>query len=128
LWSSAFVTAGFLLGGGAKKIDPLTLTALRFMLGGLIILGVGKFTGRPLWFNSKRQFYLVLGTALTNNFDLNEAVQSIERIGRTKEQIVFYAHSIIPEGKHSHHISLGDLEILLGCAKKNNVQVTGLTE
>lgn len=63
LWSSAFVTAGFLLGGGAKKIDPLTLTALRFILGGLIILGVGKITGRPLWFNSKRQFYLVLGTA-----------------------------------------------------------------
>ena len=63
LWSSAFVTAGFLLGGGAKKIDPLTLTALRFILGGLIILGVGKITQRPLWFNSKRQFYLVLGTA-----------------------------------------------------------------
>lgn len=63
LWSSAFVTAGFLLGGGAKKIDPLTLTALRFILGGLIILGVGKITRRPLWFNSKRQFYLVLGTA-----------------------------------------------------------------
>ncbi len=63
LWSSAFVTAGFLLGGGAKKIDPLTLTALRFILGGLIILGVGKITGRPLWFNSTRQFYLVLGTA-----------------------------------------------------------------
>ena len=63
LWSSAFVTAGFLLGGGAKKIDPLTLTALRFILGGLIILGVGKITGRHLWFNSKRQFYLVLGTA-----------------------------------------------------------------
>ena len=63
LWSSAFVTAGFLLGGGAKKIDPLTLTALRFILGGLIILGVGKITRRPLWFNSKRQFYLALGTA-----------------------------------------------------------------
>ena len=41
----------------------ITLTALRFILGGLIILGVGKITGRPLWFNSKRQFYLVLGTA-----------------------------------------------------------------
>ena len=71
---------------------------------------------------------LMLGTSLTNHFDLNEAVQSIERIGRTNEQIVFYAHSIIPEGKHSHHISLGDLEILLECAKKNNVQVAGLAE
>lgn len=70
----------------------------------------------------------VLGTALTNNFDLNEAVQSIERVGRTKELIVFYAHSIIPEGKHTHHISIGDLEILLECAKKNNVLVTGLDE
>ena len=64
LWSSAFVTAGFLLGGGAKKIDPLTLTALRFFLGGIIILVVGWSTKRPLWFNSKRQFFLVLGTAL----------------------------------------------------------------
>lgn len=64
LWSSAFVTAGFLLGGGAKKIDPLTLTALRFFLGGIIILVVGWITKRPLWFNSKRQFFLVLGTAL----------------------------------------------------------------
>ena len=63
LWSSAFVTAGFLLGGGAKKIDPLTLTALRFFLGGLIVLFVGWVTKRPLWFNSKRQFFLVLGTA-----------------------------------------------------------------
>ena len=38
LWSSAFVTAGFLLGGGAKKIDPLTLTALRYLIGGGIIM------------------------------------------------------------------------------------------
>ena len=64
LWSSAFVTAGFLLGGGAKKIDPLTLTALRFFIGGGIILIVGALTKRPLRFNSKRQFFLVLGTAL----------------------------------------------------------------
>lgn len=64
LWSSAFVTAGFLLGGGAKKIDPLTLTALRFFLGGIIVLAVGWVTKRPLWFNSKRQFFLVLGVAL----------------------------------------------------------------
>ncbi len=64
LWSSAFVTAGFLLGGGAKRIDPLTLTALRFFIGGLIVLCVGRVTKRPLWFNSKRQFFLVLGTAL----------------------------------------------------------------
>jgi drug/metabolite transporter (DMT)-like permease len=63
LWSSAFVTAGFLLGGGAKKIDPLTLTALRYLIGGGIILAVGWITKRPLWFNSKRQFFLVLGTA-----------------------------------------------------------------
>ena len=63
LWSSAFITAGFLLGGGARKIDPLTLTALRYLLGGGIILAVGWVTGRPLWFNSKRQFFLVLGTA-----------------------------------------------------------------
>lgn len=64
LWSSAFVTAGFLLGGGAKKIDPLTLTALRYCIGGIIILSVGWIMKRPLWFNSKRQFLLMLGTAL----------------------------------------------------------------
>ena len=64
LWSSAFVTAGFLLGGGAKKIDPLTLTVLRFFLGGAIILVGGMLTKRSLRFNSKRQFLLVLGTAL----------------------------------------------------------------
>ena len=64
LWSSAFVTAGFLLGGGAKKIDPLTLTALRYLIGGVIILAVGRITKRPLMFNSKRQFFLVLGAAL----------------------------------------------------------------
>lgn len=64
LWSSAFVTAGFLLGGGSRKIDPLTLTALRFFIGGLVILGGAWLTGRPLFFNSKRQFFLVLGAAL----------------------------------------------------------------
>ena len=64
LWSSAFVTAGFLLGGGARKIDPLTLTVLRYLIGGVIILFVGWMTKRPLFFNSKRQFLLVLGTAL----------------------------------------------------------------
>ena len=64
LWSSAFVTAGFLLGGGASKIDPLTLTALRFFIGGALILLVSKVTGRSLKFTSKRQFFLMLGTAL----------------------------------------------------------------
>ena len=64
LWSSAFVTAGFLLGGGAKKIDPLTLTALRYLIGGVIILGIAWITKRPLMFNSQRQFLLVLGAAL----------------------------------------------------------------
>lgn len=63
LWSSAFVTAGFLLGGGAKRIDPLTLTALRFFLGGAIVLGIGWITGRSLRISSGRQFFLVLGTA-----------------------------------------------------------------
>ena len=64
LWSSAFVTAGFLLGGGARKIDPLTLTGLRYLLGGMIILVVCVCTRRSLRFNSKRQFLLILGTAL----------------------------------------------------------------
>ena len=64
LWSSAFVTAGFLLGGGARKIDPLTLTGLRYFLGGAIILGVCMISRRSLRFTSKRQFFLTLGTAL----------------------------------------------------------------
>ena len=64
LWSSAFVTAGFLLGGGARKIDPLTLTCLRYFLGGAIILGVCMISRRSLRFTSKRQFFLTLGTAL----------------------------------------------------------------
>ena len=64
LWSSAFVTAGFLLGGGAAKIDPLTLTALRFFIGGALILLASKMAGRSLKFTSKRQFFLMLGTAL----------------------------------------------------------------
>jgi hypothetical protein len=99
------------------------------------VLRTGQFERTGMAENDKLFFdandtgkRLVLGTSLTNHFDLQEAVQMIERIGRTKEQIIFYAHSILPVGKHSHHISLGDLEFLLECAKKNNVQVTGLTE
>ena len=44
LWSTTFVTARFLLGGG--RTDAVTLSALRFIIGGVILFGLGMLASR----------------------------------------------------------------------------------
>ncbi len=48
LWSTTFVAGRFLLADG--KVDPVTLSACRFVLGGGLLLGVGVLTWRRTFF------------------------------------------------------------------------------
>ncbi len=63
LWSTTFVAARYLLAGG--HADPATLSAIRFLVGGLLLLGVGLAVhGRRMYALAWRDYAALAGLGL----------------------------------------------------------------
>ncbi len=62
LWSSAFVSARYLL-GDSRRIDPMTLVFFRFAIGAAVVFGVAKLFRAPLRLESAGQFRGVIPVA-----------------------------------------------------------------
>ena len=55
LWSSAFVSARYLLGGTPQRIDPMSLVCYRFLIGAGVIFAIARLRGEPLKLHSIRE-------------------------------------------------------------------------
>ncbi len=73
----------------------------------------------------KQLFY---GMSASGNFDFHEVSQCFFRAAERGETIVFYAHDIPEKLAPSHHISVGQLEVLLKLARALDMDICGMNE
>lgn len=71
---------------------------------------------------------LFFGMSASGNFDLHALSQCFFRAAERDETIVFYAHDITEEIAPSHHISIGQLEVLLKLARALDMDICGMNE
>ena len=71
---------------------------------------------------------LFFGMAASGNFDFHTLSQTFYRAAERNETIVFYAHDITEKVAPSHHISIGQLEVLLKLATALEMDICGFNE
>lgn len=71
---------------------------------------------------------LFFGIAASGNFDFHEISKCFYRAAEQNETIVFYAHDITAKIAPSHHISVGQLEVLLKLARALDMDICGMNE
>ena len=71
---------------------------------------------------------LFYGSPVSGNFDFDTVQRCFCRAARSGEVIVFYAHNIVNKVAPSHHISFGQLEVLLKLARALNMNICGMNE
>ena len=73
----------------------------------------------------KQLFY---GVSVCGNFDFHQIRQCFLRAAEANETIAFYAHDIPDKLAATHHISVGQLEVLLKLARALNMNICGMNE
>ena len=73
----------------------------------------------------KQLFY---GSPVSGNFDFDTVQRCFRRAAGSGEVIVFYAHDVVKKVAPSHHISFGQLEVLLKLARALNMNICGMNE
>lgn len=71
---------------------------------------------------------LFFGIAAGGNFDFHGISKCFYRAAEQNETIVFYAHDITAKIAPSHHISVGQLEVLLKLATALEMNICGMNE
>lgn len=71
---------------------------------------------------------LFFGMSASGNFDFHSLSQCFYRAAERNETIVFYAHDITAKVAPSHHISIGQLEVLLKLARALDMDICGMNE
>ena len=71
---------------------------------------------------------LFFGMSASGNFDFHTLSQTFFRAAERDETIVFYAHDITAKVAPSHHISVGQLEVLLKLARALDMDICGMNE
>ena len=71
---------------------------------------------------------LFFGMSASGNFDFHTVSQAFYRAAERNETIVFYAHDIPAKVAPSHHISVGQLEVLLKLATALGMDICGMNE
>ena len=71
---------------------------------------------------------LFFGMSACGNFDFHALCQCFYRAAERDETIVFYAHDIPDRVAPSHHISVGQLAVLLKLARALDMDICGMNE
>ena len=114
-----------------EESDRTLFEYFDFLRGGawqIFVKGVPPVENDRLFVGNIAEKQLFYGVSVCGNFDFHQIRQCFLRAAEANETIAFYAHDIPDKLAATHHISVGQLEVLLKLARALNMNICGMNE
>ncbi len=114
-----------------EESDRKLFEIFDFLRGGswqIMEKGQSQVDNDRLFVHDVSEKQLFFGMSASGNFDFHSLSQTFYRAAERDETIVFYAHDITAKIVPSHHISVGQLEVLLKLATALGMDICGMNE